>query len=268
MARTISFRIYTHNIRYDNRSPTDGEELWETRKYLVVSSIRFHARANSFVCLQEALHHQLLDILEGLGSNWAYVGVGRDDGETSGEFAPILYRKDEWNVVNCCTTWLSPTPDVPSRGWDAALPRILTWASFENISTGGKANIFNTHLDHQGVVAREESAKLILDRVKTLGEGSPAVLVGDFNSTDKDNAYRTVASELVDASKDVAKHDIYGHTLTYTGFNDRECPSRIDYVWVTRGVIPHSYGVLHSRFNNITFSDHRPVVADIEQRAS
>ncbi|ANB13211.1 hypothetical protein AWJ20_1493 [Sugiyamaella lignohabitans] len=272
MTRLIEFRIYTHNIRYDNRNPTEGEELWEKRRELVVASIRFHARTNAFVCLQEALHHQLEDIIQGLNGqpshgNWSYFGVGRDDGKTRGEYAPVLYRTDEWELIDGKTTWLSETPDKPSRGWDAALPRILTWTKFRNKSHGGITHICNTHFDHAGPKAREESAKLIIERIPKYSNNGPTVLVGDFNSTDSDNAYSVVATSLRDTSKVVAPPDRYGHTLTYTGFNESEPCTRIDYVWVTKDVTPISYGVQHNRYRSITYSDHRPVIADVQHKA-
>lgn len=101
MTRTIkqlAVRVYTHNIRYAIGSPFEGELPWEQRRHLVVSSIRFHAQYHAFVGLQEVLHPQLQYIMTELGDEWAYIGVGRNDGAEAGEFAPILYRPADFSL--------------------------------------------------------------------------------------------------------------------------------------------------------------------------
>lgn len=266
MTRIIGYTVYTQNVRYDNRNPVEGELLWEKRMPSLVSSIRFHASTNSFVCLQEVLHHQLEGILKELGPEWRHVGVGRDDGIQKGEYAPILYRSDEWDLVDSQTYWLSPTPEKPSRGWDAALPRIVTFAKFKSQWSGGIVNLFNTHFDHQGVIAREESAKLIIKLIEAHGKGATAVLTGDFNSESTDAGYKYMKQYMEDACLAVSAPAKYGHNLSYTGFNKQDRPSRIDFVWLTKDIHIRACGILHSEFHGFKFSDHRPVMVRIEHK--
>src|SRR3546814_18126337 len=71
------------------------------------------------------------------------------------------YRPDRFSLLGSGTFWLSPTPDTPSKGWDAALPRIATWARLKDRSAAQNFLVVNTHFDHIGEVARVESAKMI-----------------------------------------------------------------------------------------------------------
>lgn len=268
MTRAIGFRIYQHNIRYATTRPFKGEVLWDERKYLTIKSIRFHARFHSVVCLEEVLKNQLDDIMEGLGSDWTYVGKGRDDGKEAGEFNVIVFNKHEWKLLDSHVYWLSPTPEKPSRGWDAALNRIVVHAYLEQRHSGARTHIFCTHFDHMGVEARRESAKLILGLIEKHANGGPAFVVGDLNSPASEDAYKTLAHRLQDAAHAPAEPDRYGHHQTYTGFNDSEPQTIIDYIFGTKDTHIESYGVLHTRFGGITFSDHRPVVADVCHRSS
>ena len=115
---SIPLRVISKNIRYATTSPFKGEELWSTRRPYLVNELRFltaHSK-ESFICCQEVLHTQLQDILTDLnssGENWAYIGVGRNDGKEAGEYSPIFYRSDTWSLIKATTTWLSNTPDVP-----------------------------------------------------------------------------------------------------------------------------------------------------------
>lgn len=263
----LKFRVYDHNIRYDNRKPTRHERLWEERKVPSIASMKFSAQQpNTVICLQEVLHNQLLDIQKELGDEWTYYGIGRDDGKTKGEFAPIFYKKSEWESVKNETYWLSETPDVPSRGWDAALKRIVGYVRLKNKGTGREIGVFNTHYDHQGVEARKESSKLIISKMESEMKEVPVVLTGDFNSTREDIAYKTLSGSLDDSGEILPENYRYGHTLTFSGFNSDEAPKYIDFIWLprNRGVSLESFGILHSEFHQFKFSDHRPVCVDLK----
>jgi endonuclease/exonuclease/phosphatase family metal-dependent hydrolase len=233
---SIPIRILTHNIRYATTSPFPGELPWPERKAGLISELLYHTRhcPTSLICLQEVLHAQLLDILEGLNvpagphapspdGQWSYLGVGRDDGKTAGEYSPLLYRRDEWRVEQWFTMWLSPTPWAPgSKGWDAASVRILTAAKLEHRASGAAVLATNTHLDDQGRVSRSESAKLIVRTVRhVLAEWDveAAFLAGDLNSEGGGEAYPVLNEEgsgLVDLQTLAASR--YGDEMTFTGY--------------------------------------------------
>jgi hypothetical protein len=125
----IPIRIITHNIRYATTSPFKGEEPWSVRCPLVCSQLVFNSiLPETFISLQEVLHSQLMDINDALndstvlGGPWSHIGVGRDDGEEAGEYSPIFYRPDVWQLLTWKTVWLSETPDKPSIGVRLFIP--------------------------------------------------------------------------------------------------------------------------------------------------
>lgn len=280
-------RVLSHNIRYATSSPFKGEKPWSERKQLVLNQHKFATRLNpeSFLCLQEVLHNQLEDLLAGLNVDeklWDYIGVGRDDGKEDGEYSPIFYRPYIWSLKYWTTVWLSETPDVPSKGWDAASTRIVTVGIFQHRFSHRTVLAMDTHLDDQGARSRYESARLILREInyyltesEYTGYISGVFLAGDFNSDEHDDAYLVLTgddSPLVDSANQIDPAAQYGNHNTYTGFNDEYPPERIDHVllgpkhysspppWRVSG-----YGVLENRFDDgVADSDHRVVVADTD----
>jgi endonuclease/exonuclease/phosphatase family metal-dependent hydrolase len=274
----IRFRVLTHNIRYATSAPFKGEERWPIRRPLLCSELAFHSNdPATFICLQEVLHSQLADIMQTLNETansgkWAYIGVGRDDGMTAGEYSPILYRPDVWKLTKWDTCWLSPTPRVPSKGWDAASTRIATIGHFIHSQTGHKVIITTTHFDDQGVVSRKHSAELILevlDFEAGFAGASATILTGDFNSPPDDQAYKIMTapgSIMADVADIVPKELHYGNEMTFSGFSADSAPSRIDFIFTKKQDMVEfgSYGVLANRFDDgVYISDHRACVTDV-----
>ncbi|KAL1973043.1 hypothetical protein VTN31DRAFT_6585 [Thermomyces dupontii] len=286
----LSVRVLTHNIRYAATDRFEGEEPWEVRRQYVVNQLNFHTRhpAESFICLQEVLHGQLVDVLAGLNDasvpedqHWSYIGVGRDDGKQAGEYSPIFYRPAVWTLLHWETIWLSKTPDRPSKGWDAANIRILTVGVFQHRVSGRTVLALNTHFDHVGVTARQESARLVLKKIDEYRNGqngtaiSGVFFAGDLNSPQDDGAYQELTdsdASLRDTHSLVDAPKRYGNELTYTGFGSKATPSRIDYIFLGpwTGNAPtrlpwtvQSYAVLPNKFDDgVSISDHRAVVVD------
>jgi endonuclease/exonuclease/phosphatase family metal-dependent hydrolase len=276
----VCIRLLTHNIRYATDAPFKGEERWPVRCPLLCSELVFHSREPAtFICLQEVLHSQLRDILRALNASaspyatWACIGVGRDDGKKGGEYSPIFYRPAVWKLEKWDTLWLSPTPRVPSKGWDAANPRIATIGHFEHSLTGQKVVVTTTHFDDQGVVSRKESAKMLL-KVLDLEPGSigasAVLLAGDFNSPPDDEAYKIMTAQesiMADVTDMVPEERHYGNEMTFTGFGFVDStPSRIDFIFIRKRdrINFDTYAVLANRFDDrVYLSDHRACVADL-----
>ena len=154
----------TFNIRYDN--PEDSLNNWKYRKDSVAKFIR--TNDIDIVGMQEVLHNQLEDLKSRL-PEYTEVGVGREDGKTEGEYAPLFFKKDRFEVLDSNTFWLSQYPDsVGFIGWDGACTRIATWAKLKDKSNGKIFMAINTHFDHVGVEARREGALLIIKRIKEI----------------------------------------------------------------------------------------------------
>ncbi|KAK4669517.1 uncharacterized protein QC763_203680 [Podospora pseudopauciseta] len=276
----LPIRLITFNVRYATKTPVPGEEPWSIRCPKLCSQLKFitSGQDSPFICLQEVLYSQLTDIQDRLGNAWRHIGQGREDGKQAGEFSPIFFRVDHWECERQKTYWLSKTPDLPSKGWDAALERVVTVGLFRHKDTGARVVVMSTHFDHRGKVAREESAKLLLEISRTWtasasqGTQVPAFLGGDFNSTPSDGAYKVLAapgSGMTDISQLVQQDDRYGNRdITYTSFGEPdETPKRIDFLFVrgSQQFTSRNFGILPNRFDDMVYlSDHRAVVADME----
>lgn len=295
----IPVRLLSHNIRYATDAPSKGEEPWSVRKHGLVNELRFSTahNAESFICLQEVLHVQLHDICSGLNeqsvfsttggdrSRWAYIGVGRDDGQEAGEYSPIFYRPSVWELLDFRTVWLSKTPSQPSKSWDAVCIRIVTIGVFKHRASKMTLLALNTHLDDQGAESRVEAAKIILQQIDdyTTGQWKDNIrgvfFAGDLNSMPGGQAYRLFngsTSSVKDLRDAVPSHRRYGHESTFSGFGN-VAEQRIDFIHLgprnreaTGGTNMHlpwkveGYGVLENRFDDgVYISDHRAVVADV-----
>lgn len=258
---TLSF-----NIRFNN--PNDAPHDWPNRKDRVASIFRFYDA--DLVGLQEALRDQIDDLATAL-PDYAWVGVGRDDGENAGEFSPIFYRKDRLLLHESGTFWLSQTPDVvASKDWDAAITRIVTWARFTDQATNTTFYHFNTHFDHRGAQARLESAKLIRTQITERVGELPVVLTGDFNIEESAPPYAILVADQPDTLRlydtfYTSQQPPHGPGSTYFGgFTVTDQPGRrIDYIFVTEGIAVQRYGVLSESTNGAYPSDHLPVLAEI-----
>jgi len=266
-AQITPLSIMSFNLRFDN--PADGPNAWPQRRDRVAGAIRFHGA--QVVGVQEALA-SMLNELDALLPTYRRVGVGRTDGVARGEFSAILYDTTRVAALESGTFWLSPTPDVVgSKGWDAALERIATWARLRDKQSGCTWLHVNTHFDHVGDSARVESARLIRRRLGALANGLPLTMTGDFNANPSHPAYITLTtSTLPDGSRPlrdalhVSDTPHYGPLSTWNAFKEIEADRRIDFVFVSDGVRVLRHGVLSDRWDGRFLSDHLPVLADVQ----
>lgn len=240
--------VATYNVRYHNSSDSLNGNGWKQRSPIICDQIKF----NDFEIFgaQEVLHDQLIDMLAML-PDYNYVGVGRDDGKTKGEYAPIFYKKDEFKLLDSGHFWLSDITDKPNRGWDAALPRICTWAKFQKNSSGATFYFFNLHMDHIGVEARKNSAKLVIQRITDMCGDQPVILTGDFNVDQHSPNYSILtSSKLLVDSYNVAGVR-YALNGTFNDFKtDMKTDSRIDHIFVSPKFEVERYGVLTDTYRS------------------
>ena len=237
-----SLNVGSYNIRMHSKVDYKGGDGWTERRDIMCDLVAF--TAFDIFGAQEVCHDQLEDMLARL-PEYDYIGVARDDGKTEGEYSPVFYRRDRFELLDSGTFWLSETPEEVSFGWDAACRRVCSWGYFKDKQTKKKFWCFNTHMDHKGKAARVEGAKLVISKIKQMcGDGAKVILTGDFNVPQESPAYNTFAqSGLLQDAYILApiKHAPAG---TFNNFKvGTHSPKRIDHIFVA-GVDVLRYGIL------------------------
>ena len=253
--KTSEIKVMSYNIRMSGNPEADGPNYWDFRKEASLNLI--HDENPTVFGLQEACPDQMDYMVENL-PEYGYIGVGRDDGKRKGEFMSIFYKKDEVELIDGGTFWLSETPDEVSKGWDAACFRTCTWAILKKKDTGKKFVYMNTHLDHKGKVAREESIKLIVERAEKLTGGKlPVFITADFNSPTSNAIFKPMQEAMLDARVEAPVTDDRG-TLNCWGTTPPGVV--IDHVFF-RGAEAQKFEVLRDKDYGAPYvSDHYPVM--------
>ena len=249
-----TLEVVSYNIRYDNSQ--DGENQWDIRKETLASYLL--KSSPDIIGMQEVLNNQLADLSNFL-KEYKYVGVGREDGKTKGEYSPIFYRKSKLKVLMSSTFWLSETPQKISVGWDAALERICTYALFIDRKSKKQFWVFNTHFDHLGQIARSESVNLILEQISILNVNDyPILVTGDLNLTPETLPIKKFQSNLNDVLSDLNLNDPkYG---TFNGFDiTKDANRRIDYIFQKGFRVLSAEHLWIKTPKGLWASDHHPV---------
>ena len=256
--------VMTFNIRYNTRN--DSLNAWPYRKDNAASQVLFHHV--HILGVQEALHDQVMDLGQSL-TNYKYTGVGRDDGKTKGEYSAIFYDTTRLKLITSATFWLSLTPTVPgSKGWDANITRIVTWAKFRDITNKKIFFVFNTHFDHIGQEARRESARLLKQKVKDIAGTDPVIITGDFNAKPSDEPIKILVDEsdqhkFID-TKEKSSTPHYGPQGTFNGFGSKERDAEpIDFIFIKGKWKVLQHATLSQTWGGRFSSDHFPVFAKL-----
>ncbi len=238
--------VGTYNIRYHNDADDRAGNVWTKRCQVICDQINFEDP--DIFGAQEVLVGPLHDLLRGL-DGYDYIGVGRDDGKEAGEYAAIFYKKDRIERLRDGHFWLNETPDKPALGWDAACIRICTWGEFRQKQSGMKFYYFNLHMDHVGIVARREAAKLVVKRIKEIAKGAPVVLTGDFNVDQTDEIYSIFTKSGVLKDSYECARIRFAENGTFNDFHpDYTSTSRIDHVLVSPSLTVDRYAILDNMY--------------------
>lgn len=225
--------VASYNIRYKNRGDSIRGNGWQERCPSICNQLLWE-RPDIFGT-QEVLHGQLLDLEKGL-KTYQWIGVGRDDGKQAGEYAAIFYNPQRVELLEEGHFWLNETPDRPALGWDAACIRICTWGHFRDRLTQKDFYFLNLHMDHVGVKARRESAKLVLQRITAMTDGGKklAVLTGDFNVPQTDELYSLFTQSGVLKDCYIEARERFVENGSFNSFNAQAYTTeRIDHIFVT-----------------------------------
>ena len=240
--------VATYNIRNDNAWDIKNGNGWAQRCPVICKMVQFHDF--DIFGAQEVLHNQLTDMLSNL-QEYTYIGVGRDDGKEKGEYEPVFYKKDKFKLLQSGHFWLSKDTDKPNRGWDAAYIRLCTWGKFLDKKTGFTFWFFNLHMDNEGVAARRESSKLVLNKINEMCNNETVILTGDFNVDQHNESYSLIntSGKLKDAY-DLTKIR-YALNGTFNNFQPNlKTDSRIDHIFVSSKLQVMRYGILTDSYRS------------------
>lgn len=252
-----TIRIMTFNVRCFGLENLPRR----AREYYVAETIR-KAQADSFG-VQEATPTWMKYLEKEIGDKYGYVGVGRTNGKNSGEYSAVFYLKDKYEVVDSDTFWLSETPEKPSKGWDANIKRICTWAVLKNKETGEQYVHLNAHFDHQGEEARKNSVDMILEKVKEYKD-LPVVFTADMNIVEGTEHYENMVADGALKDTKYTAEDTMNY-LTFHNLTPAENEGRIlDYVMINDKFDADVYKVVTAGVDGRFVSDHYPVYADIK----
>ena len=260
--------VGSYNIRYKNRNDSLNGNVWAKRCQVICDQVNF---MNPLIFgTQEVLYNQLQDLQQDL-DGYDYIGIGRDDGERGGEHEAIFYKKDQLTLLDSGNFWLSETPEKPGLGWDAACIRICTWGKFQVNAKKKKDRttfyFFNLHMDHVGVVARREAAKLVVARIQEIANDARVILTGDFNVDQTNEIYNIFTdSGLLKDSYETARIR-FAENGTFNAFKTEYfTTSRIDHVFVSPAITVEAYGVLtNSYWTKNQISDEALKASDAPQ---
>jgi endonuclease/exonuclease/phosphatase family metal-dependent hydrolase len=252
--------IGTFNIRFDN--PRDSGNLWVNRAPVVSNLIRFHGF--DVLGIQEGLKNQLDDMSAAL-PEYGHYGKGRDDGKDGGEHSAIFYKKSRFKLLKSGDFWLSETPEVPGKGWDATCcNRICSWVFLQDLKTKKQFYAFNVHYDHEGVVARRESSKLILKQIAKIAAGAPVLLTGDLNGGRDSEWYQELVKSKLLADTYTKVKFPYANNSTFNSFRTPRGKEVIDHIFMTNSFTVNKWGILTDTYYGKFPSDHFPVLAEVE----
>ncbi|MFH6933591.1 endonuclease/exonuclease/phosphatase family protein [Flavobacterium sp. FlaQc-30] len=256
-----NLKIMTYNIRLNVAS--DGENAWPNRKDYFMSQVQFYSP--DIFGVQEATPSQVIDIASGM-PKYSKFGIGREEGGT-GEACTIYYKKDRFKLQESNTFWLSETPNVVSRGWDAACNRVCTYGLFTDLKTKKTFYVFNLHLDHMGEVARVKGVQVVLEKIKAINTKKyPVFLMGDFNSEPNTPQIAEI-KKVMDDTRDVSKEKPFGPSGTFNNFKHNEPVTLlIDYIFISKnsGLTVQKHAVLSDSKDLKYPSDHLPVLIEID----
>ncbi len=235
----------------------DSENARENRAPLVIRAIR--SASPDVFGVQEAHNEWMKYLCEKL-PDYAYVGVGRDNGKKKGEYAAVFYKKSKYDKLDEGRFWLSETPQKPGLGWDAVCVRICTWVKLREKESEKEFVVMNTHLDHVGKLAILNGAALIAQKTAEIAGDLPVILTGDFNVGPDSEAYRVLVDGGFTDARDLAACTDRGKT--YHGFTTgAEGISLIDHIFVKGSVAAVQVQVNRKKIKGHFPSDHFPVIA-------
>ena len=246
--------VMSFNLRYD--TDEDGDNKWRNRKEACLEMIK--ETSPSVFGIQEGLENQVTYLDDNL-SDYKYVGVGRDDGEYFGEYCAVFYSTQKFELLDSDTFWLSESPEIPSHGWDAVCKRIVTWVKLKDQNNGQVVYVFNTHFDHEGKEAREQSAKLLVAKIaEIVSDNVPVFITGDFNALKNNPILNPIFEHNFLDSRQEAK--VSDNIKSFNFFGKWLLNSNIDFIFFKNADVL-AFRTINKDYKVPFISDHYPIIS-------
>lgn len=275
VAADADLRVMSFNIRFARAGHSEDatENNWtdseHPRRERTIRVIR--EASPDLLGVQEARDGQIEDLTRAF-AEYEFYGIGRDDGNRGGEFSGIFYLKDRFKQQDAGSFWLSAEPDKAGTTFAAnKLPRIASWVRLGDNKTSRELVVINMHWDHEDKTAREKSAALVRERLAMIAKELPAIVMGDFNSTEDTPAYKTLIGSsasgprLIDSYRDLHPNRTPDEA-SFGGWTGKQNGSRIDFILHTRDFKPIAAAIDRTSYDGRWPSDHYPVTATLRQR--
>lgn len=254
--QTQDITLTSFNIRTYTKEELECNN-WENRKDAVMAYIS--GMKTDVICLQEVKQSQYEDLVEGLDERLGIVYYVREI-RNNAEGLAIVYDKTVWEKIEENRFWLSPTPEIETKGWDASHYRICVNVLLEHKQTSARLNVFNVHLDVKSALAREKGIELVLERAKE--SDAPVFVCGDFNCKSTDTPYEKASAVLQDCQA-VAPDSDNGVTFQDWGKKADDAGTPIDFCFADKKKMqPLSFAILRDKWgdtNENYYADHYAV---------
>ncbi len=273
---SVDLRVMSFNIRYSkvDRSEAASENNWADAKYPRRERAIRVIQENSpdLLGVQEARELQIEDLKKAL-PEYAFYGIGRDDGKMGGEFSGVFFRKARFTQDGAGSFWLSATPEKPGTSFylaPDACARIASWVKLTDKESGRQFVLLNMHWDHISDPAREKSAALVRERLGKLGGELPVIVMGDLNAREDSPAVKELIGANDSAGRKFAdsfralRPDRSPDESTFNDWAGTVKGSRIDFIFHTRDFTPVAADIIRTSYDGHWPSDHYPVVATLK----
>ena len=265
-----SFRVMTFNVRWDDLELKDSKRAWKFRKDKVFQVLLRHKA--DLIGLQEPFADQLTDLIAAFPEYECYRGAALLSENQQRAYNPIFYRRERFELLQSGFFFLSETPHQSSLGWTAKIPRSVSWVRLKDRQTGKDFYFFNTHFDYFSKLARNESARLLRQKIKEIAGKKQFIVGGDFNIFQALSGQETLrlltettedAMALIDAQT-ITIQGHFGPTGSWSGFTEGGKPGvKPDFLFVQSEVFVLMHAILADAFEGEFASDHLPVMADL-----
>ncbi len=212
---TTPLKVMEYNVcaTDSTQTDTDGSAITMNERIQFVYSL-IESRAPDVVGLCE-INYLWVDRLtrEYLVEGSTYAAYGRSSqGSTYGErgykretwdlYNLILWNTEKHDLIQSGTFWCSNTPDTPNTyTWDDGtvgdFARAINWVILEEKATGAQFFFLCAHMDAKVTKARNYSAAFITEQALSIADGLPIIMVGDWNTNEKTEAYATITADAL-----------------------------------------------------------------------